>query len=383
MDPEMSADAARLSAIERELQNAKDREQQTQNTLSAILAKIESLSTPVTSDSLTPPTNTPPIPPKTRPQLKASPPKEFSGDRTAGLAFLNSCKLYLSLCSDQFVDDQARIHWALSFMKEGCAAQFSDRILRTEAYNQFPMYETWSAFEREFTSLFLPPHRDVDAANRLESTAFYQGKRTVEEYLDEFRYLIDEAGYQEGLGIVMKFRRGLNPSLQNQIAILGQGRPSDSNPEAWYTAARLYEQSRASNAAFTSSRSDATPNRSIIPIRPNTIPNLRNTPVAPTSVFSRPIYGAGVPAVASNRPAPMDIDATRKRNITNPLCHRCGKPGHFIRDCPQTFDVRYMTEDEREEWVQHLLVAKDVAEVADKVEEVEEIDSEDFGTRNE
>ena len=90
-------------------------------------------------------------------------------------------------------------------MKEGRAAQFADRVLHTEAYNQFPMYEKWSGFESEFRSLFLPPNRDVDAANRLESTAFYQGKRTIEEYLNEFRYLVDEAGYQEGLGIVMKF----------------------------------------------------------------------------------------------------------------------------------------------------------------------------------
>ena len=99
--------------------------------------------------------------PAPRSQLKASPPNEFSGDRRAGLAFLNSCKLYLSLCPEQFADDQTKIHWALSYMKEGRAAQFSDRVLRREAYDQFSMFATWSDFEREFTSQFLPPHRNV------------------------------------------------------------------------------------------------------------------------------------------------------------------------------------------------------------------------------
>ena len=371
----MSSDAQRLSVIEQELQDAKDREQRTQITLNAILEKISTLSTPSGPDlSASPVPST--IAPKPRPQLKASLPNEFSGDRSTGLAFLNSCKLYISLCSEQFVNDQAQIHCALSFMKEGRAAQFSDRILRKESYDCFPAYESWSAFEHEFITLFLPPHRNVDAANRLESTTFYQGKRTVEEYLDEFRYLIDEAGYEEGLGIVMKFRRGLNPSLQNQIAVLGQGRPADNDPESWYAAARLYEQSRASNTAFVQSHPSTS-------TRSNIVPGVRR-PVLPPPVpaFTRPSYGAGVPAPASNRPTPMDVDVTRKRGIVDITCHRCGQPGHFKKDCPRTFDVCYMLEDEREEWIQRLLVAKDVEEVEKKTEEMQEV-VEDFTLDNE
>ena len=61
------------------------------------------------------------------------------------------------------------------------------------------------------------------------------------------------------------------------------------------------------------------------------------------------------------------------------LCHCCGLPGHFQRHCPQAFDVRYMKQDERDEWLQHLLVAKDVEEVQERTEEVVE----DFGPDNE
>ena len=383
MHPEMPADVARLSAIESELLEARKREELNQSTLKAILERIETLSLHSTIQPSVSPTPHTPITPRPRPQLRASPPKEFSGERSAGLAFLNSCKLYLSLCSDEFVDDQARIMWALSYMKEGRAAQFADRCLRTEAYNQFPMFETWSHFEAEFTTQFLPPHRDIDAANRLESTSFYQGKRSVEEYLDEFRYLVDQAGYEEGLGIVMKFRRGLNPSLQNQIAILGDGRPADNNPGAWYAAARLYEQSRASNAAFVQSHASSPSSRLQNPIRPTVPSGARGLSSFPTAALQCSPFAAGAPAPASNRPTPMDVDSVRKRSTTTLACHRCGEVGHLIRDCPRGFDVRYMTADERDEWVQQLLVAKDVAEVEQKVDVLTSEVVEDFGVNDE
>ena len=129
MDSEMPANDARLSVLESELAESKRREEQTQSTLSAILQRIDQLSFSTTSNSQPPPSTEPLVAPAPRSQLKASPPNEFSGDRHAGLSFLNSCKLYLSLCGEQFTDDQTKIHWALSYMKEGRAAQFSDRVL--------------------------------------------------------------------------------------------------------------------------------------------------------------------------------------------------------------------------------------------------------------
>jgi hypothetical protein len=370
----------RLSVLERELLESKRREEETQSALAAILQRIESLSLQNTSNLAPPPRTGTPAAPAPRSQLKASPPNEFSGDRRAGLSFLNSCKLYLSLCAEEFTDDQTKIRWALSYMKEGRAAQFSDRVLRREAYDQFPMFATWSDFEREFTTQFLPPHRNVDAANRLESTSFYQGKRTVEEYLDEFRYLIDEAGYEEGLGVVMKFRRGLNPSLQNQIATLGQGRPHDNEPEEWYAAARLHEQSRASNAAFINTRPTPVPARPLIPARPNPFIALR-PPAVPS--FQRTHNNGDAPNPSSARPVPMDVDAVRKRSTTTLSCHRCGELGHFAKDCARRFDVRYMTTDEQEEWIQRAMVAKDVAEVEQRTVEEQGDVIEDFGVDNE
>ena len=80
----------------------------------------------------------------------------------------------------------------------------------------------------------------------------------------------------------------------------------------------------------------------------------------PTSHFHSSQY-PGVPTQASNVPTPMEIDATRRRNQTPMLCRRCGEPGHFARECPKGYDVRYMMSDERQDWIEHLLTGADTA----------------------
>jgi hypothetical protein len=44
----------------------------------------------------------------------------------------------------------------------------------------------------------------------------------VDDYIDEFSELVDEVGYTDGLSIVMKFRKGLDWDIQDQIAEMVQ-----------------------------------------------------------------------------------------------------------------------------------------------------------------
>ena len=87
-----------------------------------------------------------------------------------------------------------------------------------------------------------------------------------------------------------------------------------------------------------------------------------------------PVHGSGTP---------MDIDAVRKRNANPVSCSRCGNLGHLLKDCPRSYDVRYMTTDERDDWVQHIMVTKDVSEVQEKLDDPQDEVTEDFGLNNE
>jgi len=44
----------------------------------------------------------------------------------------------------------------------------------------------------------------------------------------------------------------------------------------------------------------------------------------------------------------MDIDVARKTKATPDTCGRCGKTGHWAKECDLRFDVRYMDTDELE-----------------------------------
>jgi len=72
----------------------------------------------------------------------------------------------------------------------------------------------------------------------------------VDDYLDNFQALVSNAGYMDPQTLVVKFRRGLRLGIQNQITTMLYGRPTDTNPDAWYRAARRIDQACLANEAF-------------------------------------------------------------------------------------------------------------------------------------
>jgi hypothetical protein len=73
-----------------------------------------------------------------------------------GSAFLTSCELYISLTQSDFIDEQVRIHWALSYFKGGCAASFAKRILLQELQSGTMCFASWHDFTEEFMATFCP-----------------------------------------------------------------------------------------------------------------------------------------------------------------------------------------------------------------------------------
>jgi len=113
-------------------------------------------------------------------------------------------------------------------------------------------WATWAEFRLEFICDFCPKNEVQMACTDLETSKYHQGSHSVNEYIDEFHELVDHAEYTEGVNIVLKFQHGLSPIIQNYIACLTYGRPSNDIPKDWYDAAILCDENHIANSAFQS-----------------------------------------------------------------------------------------------------------------------------------
>jgi hypothetical protein len=386
MDPE-----DRLDSIESKLEAHSQYNAEIRDTLNTLLKGMESLNLGLPTGTIP----TIPIPPTPRrvasptdsdmgiprssrdQKIKPSAPSDFDGDRNKGRAFLNQCELYLSLRRSDFPSDEVRITWALTFMKSGRAANFAERALAYKTKHGEGKYDSWTDFVLAFEDAFCPLNESTNAITRLESESYYQGRRNVDEYIDEFEELIEKSGYKDPLVEVIKFRRGLNPSIQDMIATSRDGRPLDDDFRGWRQAARTIDQNKMANDAFRGRSSRSTTSSNTF----STVPTKSNPP-KPSFNFATPAKPS--PFIPAQRPlppvVPMDVDASRSRPMPV-VCHRCGAPGHISRNCPLAFDVRHMTTEEQGEWVEHLLASRDVAVEVEEVKEEKE--ESDFTTSDE
>jgi hypothetical protein len=133
-------------------------------------------------------------------------PSNFNGDRAQGRVFLTSCELYISLSQSDFVEHQVRIHWALSYFKGGHVVTFTEQIIRQEMQSGKMCFASWDEFREEFMAVFCPENEATMALMRLESNHYFQAKRNVEVYIDEFKDLIDLSVYTDPIAIILKFR---------------------------------------------------------------------------------------------------------------------------------------------------------------------------------
>jgi hypothetical protein len=130
-------------------------------------------------------------------RVKPGVPQNFDGDREGGWAFLTSCLVYISLSINDLTDEQAQIHWALSYFKSGHAATFTDRTLRAESKRGGPSYASWAHFKVEFWSTFCLENEATTSPIHLESEHYFQGQRPMDMQVDEFSDLIDLSGYSD------------------------------------------------------------------------------------------------------------------------------------------------------------------------------------------
>jgi hypothetical protein len=212
----------------------------------------------------------------------------------------------------------------MTYMNQGRAQRWANRVYHWEAIPAnagSSHFVDWDDFHSRFRAEFFPLHSDAVVTNKLENTTYFQGRRSVDDYLDDIRDLISESGYSDLKTIVVKFRRGLNPGIANTVATMAAGRPDDLDPEAWYEAAIRIDQNQAANAAFRSAHQPAFQPKPLTTrftqVAQPSFPSWQNfshpsaPPVPKTSFPPRFAHAQPTPG----NPVPMDIDALDIRNF--------------------------------------------------------------------
>jgi hypothetical protein len=124
-------DEERFQQIEKRLNEKAEATQAMNKTLNkfiAIMGNQEATRNVAPPPPVSPPVTTP-LKELQPSRVKPGIPSNFDGDRAQGRAFLMSCELYILLTQSDFVEDQVRIHWALSYFKGRHAANFAEHII--------------------------------------------------------------------------------------------------------------------------------------------------------------------------------------------------------------------------------------------------------------
>ena len=217
-------------------------------------------------------------------ELRLGRPDNFDGSATKASAWMDSVMLYLMINGSLYDQDQKKIAFTLSFMKEGSAATWASTFTKKALSLPTPTLGTWTAFHNDFKTLFI--HIDVknEAINWLATTLSAKCP-SLGDYISQFKNQVALSEITHEDTLINFFSRGIPAPLMKWIFGM------DTVPtkiDDWYT--------RAINFKTQWDRADAVAQRKTY----NPYPTQKSQPTQNTKTD----------------PYAMDVDAVKIEKLT-------------------------------------------------------------------
>ena len=271
-------------------------------------------------------------------ELKLGQPPTFDGTPEKARGWFNNVQLYLLVNKDIYNDDDRKIAYALSFMREGSAALWS--LTETEAAlkRNPPNFGTWQNFLNKFSALFILENTKDQAITWMTTTKVDK-KTPLMDYISQFKNnaALSEINNEDVL--INFYSRGIPPFLMKRI--YGMDTVPDTI-DKWYQATLCFQHVWEKTNEIAKGKTN--------PFYQNHHRNNDHKKKDPDA---------------------MDVDAVQlseqeqQRRFREGRCYRCGGKGHVSRGCKNPFAKKEERKPESKK-----------PEVSAKIEEIPDSDEE-------
>ena len=254
-------------------------------------------------------------------------PSEYDGkDRNACTTFISQVKLYIHGNPLFFVNEQAKVLFATTYLKHKAFAWMEPRIMK----GTDPMLSNFELFCQELLRNLGDPDREKNMSKKLRAL---RQTSSAAAYRTEFDNISQYLEWDEG-ALKEYFYEGLKETVKDSLALVPE-EPEDFKDYQDLCIRldnRIFERkedSRRQSNKTPSASSHRKPSETTDTPKPQIQVN--------TYTDNGPPMDVGVPMdldAAANRKFKPLTPQERQYRMQNQLCLYCGKPGHRAGDCP-------------------------------------------------
>jgi len=174
-------------------------------------------------------------------RVEVARPQVFSGRMEDVSAFINAARIYIRMkMSEEAATTQ--MAWVLSCVQGGIAEAWKDNLMDELAKGESEV----ESVEQLFMKIQNDFGETSEEERKIEQLwTIEQGERTCDEYVQEFKKVARESGY-EGRPLIEEFKRGLNGVIRRKLA--EAKKPPTTIGEWQERAVRLDRNQRQSRA---------------------------------------------------------------------------------------------------------------------------------------